>query len=110
MSEKKPELCITIGDFRIRKHDSMNLIIEHRVEKQLSKNPNLRKKQLSDGWETHFWRPCGFYGDIAQALKRLSMLKLRESEAQSVDELSDEIRKLRESIESLIVPEGLTVA
>lgn len=81
---------LTIGNYRIRKDDDLNYIVEKLVK--------IKKTKLSknDGQQTY--KPYGYYRVISQAIMECVDKTLIESESSHVKELLQELKRVEHNI------------
>ena len=102
---------ITIGDYRIRRYDKLNLCVEIRKEKQKSKNPygrngkkgsaTIEQNNLSNKVE-YKYHLIGYYSTLDYCLKYLIEHCLTNNEEiNSIKEIKQQISELHEKISEI---------
>ena len=90
---------IKIGDYRIKKVDELNLVVEHYRAANLSKNPLIAAKQSHE----KKWHFVGYYDKVENALNKIvSHSLVNNEEIKSANNLIEKIEELREFIRDAI--------
>ena len=102
---------ITIGDYRIRRYDKLNLCVEIRKEKQKAKNPygrngkkgsaTIKQNNLSNKVE-YKYHLIGYYSTLDHCLEYLIEHCLTNNEEiNSIKEIKQQISELHEKISEI---------
>ena len=89
---------IKIGDYRIKKQDELNLIVEHYKAANLSKNPLIAAKQSHE----KKWHFIAYCSTVEQALNKIVTYSLINEEIETANNLIEKIKELRLSIKDAI--------
>lgn len=97
-------LNIRINDDYKLTSDAMNVIVNKRVLVDPTKSPNWKKRK-AEGASPELredWREVSFHSTIEQALDTVVNKSVLDSEATTISELRNDIRKIRRDIERVL--------
>src|SRR5690625_3158643 len=97
-------LNIKVGNEYKITSDDMNVILnrKHIVDPTKSPNWKRRKAEGASPDKRIEWREIGYFGTVEAALDRVVRQGVLESEAESISELTKEMRAIRREIEAVL--------
>lgn len=98
---KPIEINLGNQSYQIRSHDALNIVVERLVEVDPTKSPAFDPEKHSADVRLD-WREPSYYSTVEKALVALPDRVMRNSDAETLAELIDELHELRHEIRRLM--------
>ena len=95
------------GKYRL-KSDDRNVVVERKHVTDPTKAPNWKQREAegADPTPKVAWREVSYHATVPQAIQWLGEQAVRDSDAGTLQELLEEIRKFNGEIRTLLTAEG----